>query len=93
MKSKFLLITFISTLFLITGCRRTSVLGELSQCLEYASKYGEDAIAFSSNQTKANCERMKSSLSTYIKKCDFNDASEKADLQKELDDEDCSQYN
>ncbi len=93
MKTKITLGIVLLSITLLTGCRRASVLGEVGQCLEYATKYSEAALAFSSNETKGNCESMKKALETYIKKCDFTDAADKDELEDELDDYDCSQYN
>lgn len=75
----------------LTGCRKASVLGEASQCIEYATEYSNAALAFYDNQTKGNCNNLKSSLEKYIKKCDFASV-DKQSFQDELDDIDCSQY-
>ncbi len=93
MKSKVLFAAVLIGISLLTGCRRTSVLGEVGQCLELATKYSEDVLEFYNNETKGNCNAVRSSLQAYIKKCDLA-KEDRDDLEEELDSTyDCSQYN
>lgn len=89
---KFTLLSMALLSVIVSSCGPRNTLGELGQCLELATEYGTDALEFSSNQTKGNCEAALKSLENYIKKCDLAD-TEKADLEDAKKDYNCSQYN
>ncbi|WP_341226674.1 hypothetical protein [uncultured Arcticibacterium sp.] len=91
MKTKFLSLLLIGTLTLaLSSCKKKG--GPLS-CAADTVRYSEDISTFINNQTKGNCEAVKSSINKLYKSCTALAVTDREAYEEFQNDFDCNDYN
>ena len=84
----------LSMVFLFNGCSKKDKDddGLNDRCDELYTDWYNKLITLSTNPTEANCEAYKDALQDFIEGCTYYTGINRAELQQELDEIDCSEY-
>lgn len=91
----YIFLMLLGMVFLFDGCKKDKdddgPIGK--SCEELATDYVNAYTTFAGAMTEANCEAWKDALEDFIKGCPVYAGYNMEELQQELDEIDCSQFN